>query len=173
MWLKLLGSVFVLAAGTYIGFKLSLRCSQRPQHIRQLISCIVSLKSYINYISIPLPEALIKSTLGTEGPVAVFFKEIAALLENNIWMNPKQAIVQVLDRMEGKLALDSTEKEILVVFGANLGTMNREEQNKYLSMIQEQFEQLEQEAIRARDLNTKMYRYLGVCGGLVIVILLA
>ncbi|QJW49228.1 hypothetical protein HA075_19715 [bacterium BFN5] len=37
---------------------------------------------------------------------------------------------------------------------------------------EEQLEKLEQEAVRKRDLNTKMYRYLGVCSGLVVVILL-
>ena len=74
--------------------------------------------------------------------------------------------------MEAQLAIDKPEKEILTILGANLGAMNREEQNKYITMIQEQLEKLEQEAVRKRDLNTKMYRYLGVCGGLVVVILL-
>ncbi|GBG55042.1 stage III sporulation protein SpoAB [Sporomusaceae bacterium FL31] len=172
MWLKIIGSIFVLTACTYIGFRLSLRCSERPQHIRHFISCIVSLKAYINYISMPLSEALIKATVGTKGPVAGFFKETARLLESNVWMNPQQAIVQVLNKMENQLAIDKPEKEILTILGANLGAMNREEQNKYITMIQEQLEKLEQEAVRKRDLNTKMYRYLGVCGGLVVVILL-
>ncbi|MEG6585626.1 stage III sporulation protein AB [Dendrosporobacter sp. 1207_IL3150] len=171
MWLKLLGSIFVIITGTYIGFKLASRCSTRPQHIRQIISCIVSLKSYINYVSMPLPDALVKSTAGTEGPVSVFFRDTAALLEFNGWMNPQQAIKEVLGKMEDKLAIEKPEREILSLLGANLGSMNREEQNKYLNMIQEQLENIEQEAVKTRDQNSKMYKYLGVCGGLAVVIL--
>nr|WP_092067313.1 stage III sporulation protein AB [Dendrosporobacter quercicolus]NSL46519.1 stage III sporulation protein AB [Dendrosporobacter quercicolus DSM 1736]SDL53999.1 stage III sporulation protein AB [Dendrosporobacter quercicolus] len=172
MWLKLIGSILVVTAATYCGFSLSRRCSERPQQLRQMISCIVSLKSYINYVSLPLPEALIKSTAGTDGAVAALFTETAAVLENNVWMKPQQAIAQALSSLEPRLALDKPEREILAMLGANLGSLNREEQSNYLDMIQEQLEKLEQEAVRSRDLNTKMYRYLGICSGLVIVILL-
>jgi len=172
MWLKILGSLLVVMTGIYIGFKLSSRCSERPRQIRQMVSCLVSLKSYINYVSMPLTEALVKCTTGTEGPVAKFFYKTADLLELNGWMTPQQAISQVLQEMETQLAIEKPEIEILSILGANLGTMNREEQQKYLNMIQEQLEKLEQEAIRTRDQNSKMYRYLGVCGGLVVVILL-
>lgn len=172
MWLKVIGSMLVLTAATYCGFKLSQRCSERPQQLRQIISCIVSLKSYINYISMPLPEALVKSTAGTASPVAELFTQIASVLGKNVWMKPQQAIAQVLADMENRLALDKPEHEILIMLGANLGSLNREEQSKYLDMIEEQLKKLEQEAVRSRELNTKMYRYLGVCSGLVIVILL-
>ncbi len=172
MWLKLAGSILVLSTATYFGFKLSRRCSDRPQQLRQIIGCIVSLKSFINYISMPLPEALARSTAGTGGPVAALFTAVAGLLEENVRMKPQEAIEAVLRNMEGCLALDKPEQEILGIMGANLGALNREEQSNYLNMIQEQLEKLEQEAVRLRDLNVKMYRYLGVCGGLVIVILL-
>ena len=172
MWLKLAGGVLVLLVSSLVGFQLAARCSGRPKHIRQIVSCLGSLKSYIIYASMPLHEALIQCTHGTYGPVADFFHHTAILLEENGGLSPQQAINTVLRDMGGQLLIKQPELEILGILGANLGIMNRQEQGNYLSMIIEQLEKFEVEAARLRDLNTKMYRYLGICGGLGIVILL-
>ncbi|MBP2625542.1 MAG: stage sporulation protein [Firmicutes bacterium] len=172
MWIKLAGGVLVLLVSSCIGFQLAARCSGRPQHIRQIVSCLGSLKSYITYASLPLHEALSQCTHGTYGPVAEFFHHTATLLEQNGGLSPQQAINIVLGDMQGRLILKQSELEILGILGANLGIMNRQEQGNYLSMIIEELEKLESEAARLRDLNTRMYRYLGICGGLAIVILL-
>jgi len=172
MWLKLTGGILVLLVCSWIGFRLAARCSGRPQHIRQIISCLGSLKSYITYASMPLHEALIQCTHGTSGPVADLFQHTATLLEKNCSLSPQQAMSIVLGDMHGRLMIKEPELEIVNILGANLGIMNRQEQGNYLSMIIEQLENIQVEAARLRDLNTKMYRYLGICGGLAIVILL-
>jgi len=172
MWLKLAGGVLVLVVCSWVGFQLAARCSGRPQHIRQMVSCLGSLKSYITYASMPLHEALMQCTQGIYGPIADFFHHTAELLEGNGGLSPQQAINTVLGDMQGQLMLKQPELEILSILGANLGQMNRQEQGNYLTMIIEQLEKFEGEAARLRDLNTKMYRYLGICGGLAIVILL-
>lgn len=173
MWLKLVGGMLVLFVSSYIGFQFAARCSIRPKQIRQIVSCLGSLKSYITYACLPLNEALIQCTHGTYGPVAEFFHNTATLLEINGTLTPQQAINRALSRMQGRLCLGKGELEVLGVLGGNLGVMNREEQGNYLTMIIEQLEKIENEAARLRDLNTKMYRYLGICGGLAVVILLA
>jgi len=172
MWFKLAGGVLVLLVSSWIGFQLAARCSGRPQHIRQIVSCLGSLKSYIIYASLPLHEALSECTRGTYGPVAELFQHTATVLEKNGRLSPQQAINTVLSDMQGRLMLKEPELEVLSILGANLGIMNRQEQGNYLTMIIEQLEKFEGEAARMRDLNTKMYRYLGICGGLAIVILL-
>jgi len=172
MWLKLAGAILILFVSSYIGFKFAARCTARPERIRQIISCLGSLKSYITYASLPLHEALVQCTHGTYGPVAEFFHNTAALLEKNGVLTPQQAINTVLGQMQERLFLNKAEVAVLGVLGANLGVMNREEQGNYLTMIILQLEKMENEAIRMRDLNTKMYRYLGICGGLAVVILL-
>ncbi|MCX7781031.1 MAG: stage III sporulation protein AB [Negativicutes bacterium] len=172
MWLKLAGSVCVVAAGASIGFKLAMRLCERPRQIGQVISCLAALKSYINYVTMPLPEALKKCTGGMRGPVADFFHRTAQILEERGWVTPGEAIEEVLASSSGELALGRHEHEILCVLGANLGLVNREEQYKYIGMVEGQLRMIEQEAARLRDQNMKMYRYLGICGSLIIVILL-
>ncbi|MGI6093318.1 MAG: stage III sporulation protein AB [Veillonellaceae bacterium] len=171
MWLKIIGAVFVIIAGTSLGFMLANRCSERPRQIRQIISCIGSLKTYIGYISLPLSEALRNCTNGTYGAVNNLFQNMALILSENGWMTPQEALNQAINETN-MLALERPELEILAALGANLGSTSREEQKTYLDMVQEQLAKIEQDAIRLRDHNSKMYRYLGICGGLAIVIVL-
>jgi stage III sporulation protein AB len=172
MWLKVIGSVLVVTAGTCIGFQLALRCSERPRQIRQIISCLVSLKSYINYAALPLPEALVRCASSAEGVVADLFHQTAAILQQKGWLTPQEALTQALGDLRARLVLDKPELEALASLGANLGFTNREEQEKYLLLVQDELQTIERDAIQIRERNTKMYRYLGVCGGLALVILL-
>jgi stage III sporulation protein AB len=172
MWLKLIGSILVFLVSTCIGFQMASRCQERPRHLRQIISCLGSLRSYIIYACLPLHEAVIQCTNGIDGPVATFFQNIAIMLEEEASLTPQEIIKRVLSEMQGSLMLKNPEIEVLHVLGGNLGVMDCKEQERYLSLVIEQLERFENEAIKFRDLNTKMYRYLGICGGLAIVIIL-
>jgi stage III sporulation protein AB len=172
MWLKLIGGVMVVVAGGAIGFSLANRYNARAGQLRQLICCLTSLDSYINYICLPLPEALRRSGDSAHGPVRQLFHETAGTLETSGWLPPREALCGALARLEPALALAQAEKDMLLLLGTNLGFTNREEQRKYLAMVVEELEKLHREALQARDQNVKMYRYLGICGGLAVVIIL-
>lgn len=171
MWLKLLGSIIILITSTYIGFGLASRYAERPRQIRQLISCLSALKSHINYAAVPLPEALSQCTCGLTGPVADFFHTTAILLSHSAWLTPQDAINQVL-KNSSQLVFNQPEKELLASFSATLGSMDRNEQQKSFELIHEQLSRIQHEAETRCEQNVKMYRYLGVCSGLAIVIIL-
>ncbi|SCM80145.1 Stage III sporulation protein AB [uncultured Sporomusa sp.] len=170
MWLKILGSFLVIIASVSLGFMLAAQYAERPRQIRQIISCLSALKSHINYTAIPLPAALVQSTGGITGPVAELFQAMASLLADN-GLTPQAALNQAL-KDSNKLVLHNPEREVLSVFSANLGGMNREEQHKSLDLAQEQLSRIQYEAERLCEQNVKMYRYLGICGGLAVVIVL-
>lgn len=170
MWIKLLGSLLIIVAGTALGFRAAARYSERPRQIRQLISCISALQSHINYVAIPLPEALRQCTAGITGPVAELFRLMSALLADNR-LTPQAAMDQALIKSE-QLVFHQSEREILAAFSASLGSMNREEQHKALTLVQVQLSGMQGEAEKQCEHNVKMYRYLGICGSLALVIIL-
>ncbi len=172
MWLKLVGGFLVVAVASRLGWALAAKYQERPCQIRQLISCLTSLRSYINYVAMPLPQALISCTGGTAGPVADLFKVTANQLNRNTGLTPQEAFAFGLEALRERLTFQRSELEIIAVMGANLGVMNREEQHKYFNMVLAQLDVIEKDAIRLREQNAKMYRYLGICGGLAIVLLL-
>lgn len=172
MWVKAVGSIFIILTGSYIGFRMAARCKERPKQISQLLSCLAALKSYINYVTMPLPEAMVKCTNGVRGPVAALFLDAAHRLKESGWLTPREAIEEALENHQTELALDAPEQEILSILGANLGLVNREEQYKYIGVVEFQLQKIEQEAAKLREQNARMYQYLGVCGSLTVVILL-
>jgi len=162
----------VISAGTGIGFSVASRYSERPRQISQLIGCLTTLKACVSYISMPLPEALKHCGAAVEGPVRELFQRTGDLLGTEGWLSPRQVFAEVMEEMATKLAFAMPEREIILQLGSNLGTTNREEQQKYLTMVLAGLEKIEQESRRARDLNVKMFRYLGICAGLALAILL-
>ena len=169
---KLLGSCLIFIAFSYSGFHLASRGCESPRQINQIIQCLVALKSHITYAALPLHDALQFCSQGVEGKGAEFFERMAFYMKNDSTLTPQQTAGMALGSLKSCLFLDNTERELLLYFSANLGNSSRKEQGKYLELITTQFEQLEKEAIRIKNLNAKMYRYLGVCSGMVIVILL-
>ncbi|MBP2649324.1 MAG: spoIIIAB [Firmicutes bacterium] len=172
MWVKLIGCCLVIFTGTWGGFMIAARYVERPKQIRQLIGCIASLGSYINYAALPLAEALERSTATVDGPVRDFFTEIATIINTKGWVSPGQAFVETLSKMQDKLAIYHPEREIILMLGASLGAIDRNEQQKQLDLAKAELEKIHREAIVERDQNVKMYRYLGVCAGLTTAILL-
>jgi stage III sporulation protein AB len=172
MWVKMLGSAMVIGAGAGLGFGLARRYSERPRQLGQLIGCLTALGSYVSYAALPLAEALARSAGGLKSPVGDFLRQVAANLAGRNCLSPREAVETALSAMNGELAWERPERETLLLLGANLGATGREEQQKYLAMVLEELRRIENDALRIRDQNVKMYRYLGVCGGLAITILL-
>lgn len=172
MWLKLIGCVLVIVASGMWGFALAARYKDRPQQVRQLINGIVALKSYIRYASTPLAEAFGQASRGVSGAVAILFSSISDTLRHEAAVAPQEAIIRAFNSGSNELALKRQEREALILFGANLGQMNREEQGRYCDMLMSQLEKIERDALLLRDQNVAMYRYLGVCGGMAVAILL-
>jgi len=171
MWMKMLGCAMVVVAGAGLGFSLAGRYSERPRQIGQLIGCLTALDAYIGYATLPLPEALARAAGELDSPVGDLLRRAAAIL-TNCGLSPQEAIAEALADGGGRLALGSPEREICLQLGANLGKTGREEQQKYLAMVLGELRRNEREALRLKDQNVKMYRYLGVCGGLAVAILL-
>lgn len=172
MLFKISGACLVIIAGSALGFQMARRYSERPQQIRQFISCLSTLQSYIVYAALPLNEALRCCAEGLEGIVGDIFRRTGELMSDNPVLSPEDAFAAAQAEYRRQLTFQKAEQELIKLFSAHLGMLNRDEQGKKLCLIQEQLESIVQEAQQMRDSNVKMYRYLGVCGSLAIVIML-
>ena len=83
MWFKIAGSIFILFSCTYFGLYLAKQCQNRARHIRQILSCIVSLKGYMTYGAVPLSEGIADCSKGIEGITADFFSDFSKRLQED------------------------------------------------------------------------------------------
>lgn len=172
MLLKLLGSVLVMGASAYLGFALSKECAARPAQLRTLQSLLQMLENEISYLSSVLSEAFLKIGKNAGDETGSFFFDTVSLLAAGHGLTAAQAWEQSVDRNIGRTALKREDGEILKAFGKLLGSSDVEGQLKNIRLTLDHLKLQEKKAEDNRRRNEKMYRSLGVLGGLAIVIIL-
>lgn len=169
--LKLFGAVLVVLSCALIGMLQARRMSDRPMQIRRFVRILGQLETEISYGFTPLPDALGRIGKQSAEPFASLFAEIAGRLAKeeaavlDIW---KHTMV----RRWGQTAMRGSEKEVIVQLGFTLGTTDREDQVKHLRLAAKQLETIEAEAEEEKRKYEKMWRSLGLLGGLLIALIM-
>lgn len=170
--MKLTGALLILFAATMLGFLQSAQYAKRPRQIRALMQALQSLETEILYGFTPLPHALNKIGRSLEAPIADLFTETAAQLSSSKGMSTKEIWDERVKSFWPETALGTNERSTLLQLGEHLGLSDREDQRKHIRLA---MEQLKSEEVRARSEQLryeKMWKSLGVLGGLLVVILL-
>lgn len=171
MLLKVVGSIAVLGASTFLGYSLAGDFAKRPQQLRELQSMLQMLENEIAFMSNLLREALHKTGENSKGAAAIFFKEASALLENGS-MGASEAWSKAVTGSMGRTSLNQEDQDILITFGKMLGSSDYEGQIKNIRLTITQLQVQESKAEAQRKKNESLYRNLGIMGGLALVIIL-
>lgn len=172
MMIKVVGSFIIIGGSTLLGYLLSRDCSRRPQEIRVLQTLLQMFENEIFYLSNLLSDAFKKISRSSDSPVTVFFSETVKNLIEQDGITASQAWELAVRRNIRLTALNGEDEDILVTFGKMLGDSDVEGQLKNIRLTLNQLKLQEQKAEEARRKNEKMYRSLGVLGGLALVIIL-
>lgn len=170
--MKLIGSILILMATTFIGFGYAKRFRERPRQLRQMVSALQSVEAEIMYGLTPIHEVAEHLTTQLSMPINQFFKELTRQLKEKDGRSLSTIWNDALELFWPKTALSASEKEIWRQFGQTLGQTDRDNQKKYIQLTIAQLEQEEKEARLAQQQYEKMAKSLGILGGLLIVILL-
>jgi stage III sporulation protein AB len=172
MLLKILGSLIVVAGCSLLGYVFSRDCVRRPQQLRELQNLLQIFENHITYLSMPLIEAftLVGQAGGTEA--AILFKLAAEKLSQKSCFSASEAWEAAVKEGRKHTALNHEDESILLIFGRMLGSSDLEGQLKNIELAKTQLKMQEQKAEDNRKKNEKMYKGLGVLGGLAIVIIL-
>ncbi|NLL19739.1 MAG: stage III sporulation protein AB [Clostridia bacterium] len=170
--MKFIGAVLILLATTAMGILTGHRLAIRPQQLQKLRNDLTLLEMDINYTATPLPEALEKVAGYSQAPVQILWLETRAGLCNGKGTMAEEAWQQGLEAFARKAALKEIDLAVLRDFGSGLGLANREEQLKKFKLLQEQLRSLQLQAEEIRTKNERMWRTMGVLGGIALIILL-
>ena len=77
-----------------------------------------------------------------------------------------------MQALNEKIPLTDQERDLLLIFGQGLGNSALEEQIKQLTLTRKQLSLFEKRAQAVEDKNQKMWQYLGISAGIVIVLIL-
>lgn len=172
MLFKLLGSLAIMGGSTLIGYVLSKDCSRRPQELRTLQVLLQMLENEISFLSSLVTEAFKKLSENNKNPVTIFFKSTARKLEEDSSLSASSAWEIAINEEINKTALNKEDQAILISFGKMLGNSDIEGQIKNIRLTIEHLKLQEQKAEESKAKTEKMYKSLGILGGLALVVIL-
>lgn len=172
MWFSALGSMLIMLAGAMSGFWYAARCRQRVDETQLLIKGLSELQSYIVYLQMPLPQALHATAGHLQGVLGELFVAWANALENGQGRSVQEALIYAWRLCHPQLALQQPEYQTLLFLSATLGSTDAKEQLRLLVLVIQELQALAAQTAAAYSKDARMYRYLGICGSLALVIIL-
>ncbi|WP_347487596.1 stage III sporulation protein SpoIIIAB [Desulfoscipio sp. XC116] len=169
---KLIGGLLVVAASGWAGWQVSRNYARRPVELRQFIAALQLLETEITYAATPLPEALGGVAEQVDAPAASFFRQIADDLGAHRGCSAREAWHDTLACYGSCSALGPGDLSILRGLGNSIGISDREDQSKHLRLAAEQLKTALAIAEDAAAKNVKMWNYMGLLGGMIIVLAL-
>lgn len=170
--LKLLGCIIILGASSAAGFIYGEGFKKRAADLNELQRIIYLLQSEIEYINNPIPRALKEISDKTINPFSLIFNDISEILFKNEVESVYDAFKIILNSNNYHLNLNKEDISILFDLSKSLGDSDLSGQNK---MFEFTLESIKKQITIAEELmykNLKVYRYLGVTLGSMVVIML-
>ncbi|NMB42029.1 MAG: stage III sporulation protein AB [Firmicutes bacterium] len=172
MYFKLLGaSLIVFAAYTY-GYNISSMYQKRVLQLKELLLALEMLLAEVNYGLTPLPRAFINVGKKLKKPVGTVFSEAATLMLKSKGLSAQECWKKALERNCDALQLSRNGMELVDRLGLVWGQCDKSGQLKQIALIQELLRQALEEAENEYHKNDKIWKYLGLLGGLTMVIFL-
>lgn len=172
MILKIAGAVLIVVSCGMGGILYSNRYIYRLDSLKSLSICIEMLRSEITYGHIPLAQAAGSIAQKVKGPVSDIFSDFSNLLTSKRGYTAHQAFDKAIDKNAARLYISKEEMDLFRTFGNMIGTSDTANQEKSLNLLSKQLEVLIDRSMIEKDKNVKMYRNLGLLGGLGLAILL-
>ncbi len=155
-----------------MGFSFAAQYRKRIKELRVLQMAFQMLSSEISYTATPLPFALGEIGGKVREPVSNFFLEGARLLGESKGKGLEEIWIEAVNNVYPETCLNDKDKDLLLSVSSFLGIADQSHQEKQIKLLLNQLMQSEKEAWEALQKNERMWRYLGVLGGLMLVILL-
>ncbi len=168
MVLKLLGFAAVVAAGTVAGNLVAATYGARTRQLGQLRVGLHLLQSEVNYALGALPGALERVASGVAPPVRDAFSGTARLLRSGEGISAGEAWERAVRSAFPATALEVADLEVVLALSGYLGVTDRDDQMRHIGLAVERLRVREEEARDEQRASERMWRYLGLLGGLAI-----
>ena len=163
--LSVVGILLICLSSTALGLYYGNRCARRISLLLELKRCLTALRSDIDYARYTLSGAFMR-LYERGGQFSSFFHDLSCSVEQN------KGLLQSWQDALDKTDLNPADAEIIKSLGQDLGHIDKEAQlqaiDHCIQMIDHNIDNLSIQSQKEK----KLYRELGVLGGLLIVVVL-
>ena len=167
MLIKLIGGFLIVAGCAFVGFLKADELSKREHSLMNLKTAFNLLEGEIMYSSSQLKFAF-ERVSRLSGCGELFLSASEKILD----MGASDGWRCAVSETKELLGLKETDREILDIFAAGLGVSDREQQVKNIRHISSLLEDALKDASAEYDKSAKVYRSMGLLGGLFVFIML-
>lgn len=154
------------------GLSGSRRLRDRARHLQDLQTAIAFLEKEITCMMTPLSQALANTARFSPDPVSKLFAVSAAILQEKSGTKAREAWTRGIEELARYSQLKDLDLQILRNGAVQLGASDVIQQQKFLSLMQEQLRINEKRARLQAEAEQKLYAYGGFIVGAVVVLLL-
>lgn len=169
--MRTVGAGLVMLSCGAMGLVVAASFRQRVHNLRQLVAFFQALESEISYARSTLPEVISRQKGQYTGVVGQFL----AVLERAMLDGTGESFAEIWTSGLNVLAVNGLPSWLLGELrqvGKSLGQSDAAEQLKHLSVLQKRLEEAMVEARQEEEKQTRLWSYLGVFSGLILVLLL-
>ncbi|MGI6013386.1 MAG: hypothetical protein ACOX7K_03765 [Oscillospiraceae bacterium] len=168
--LKWFGMLLLVIGGAMTGTAAAARLKRRVQSLSAMLAALELMRGEISTLLMPLPETIVRLASMEQLAVQPLFRAVEAMLPqlgertfSALW---EQAVA------ESSLGFSAEEKQSLRQLGENLGRFDAETQSIAISRCMDELEQSLSIAKRKATGDGKLYKGLGLAGGLMLAVIL-
>jgi len=169
--LKVGGAICVIAASFIWGEYKARSLSLRAQQLQKFQQALQLLAAEISYTVTPLPHAFANVGQRMDGLVGEIFDRAGFLMQSRGDVNAREAWLGAIEEFLPQIFITNEDRQILEQLGNSLGVSDGDNQLKQIKLVDKLLEGALREALDERNRSERMWRYLGVLGGLMLVII--
>jgi len=172
MFPSIVGAVVILVSCTALGFYFAAQEKFRVHDLQEFKKALMILSSEIEHMRTPLPLACANIAKRTNDPVSALFGQFSDLLSNETGETAYQLWLQTLNGQKKRSYLAAEDWDALEGFGKTLGYLDKQMQQSAIACTVDYIDEKVTGLQTQSDKNSRMYRSLGVIGGLLLVVVL-
>lgn len=169
---KIICLILIFCCFCYSGYILGERFRKRHENLKEILKNILLLQNEIVYNMTPLPEALFSIGEKSREPFNNLFKEVANLLSKGEGKSVYYEFNQAYIKNKEKFYLNKEDERILSDFLKSLGELGVYGQEKMFNLVISNLNINIKDSEIIANKNIKLYRYLGICVGAMVIIFL-
>jgi len=169
--IRIIGAALILFTTISIGNNIAYKYRMRPKQLQEIEVMLEMTASEINFAALPLPDLLSKTGQRFPKGAGKIFSNLNEIMKNQ-GFTPEDAFHKTKEALESELSLDNEDWNILENFSINLGKTDCDEQLRQIELCLSHIRINQKLATEERRKNERMWRYLGVLSGLMLVILI-
>jgi len=172
MVIKIIGMILTLGASAALGMYMASLGSFRQQDLLEIKKALLILKSEIEYIATPLPEAMTNIAARTSKPIAQLFEYFSkSLKQNEDGETAYQLWLTAIEAHKKSAFLKEEDWEIIGNFGKTLGYLDKQMQVDSISFTMDYIDDQISQLHGNNGKNQRMYQGLGVIGGILLLVI--